>query len=322
MIKKVIQIKNQRYTEMDENISVVEIINQNKHDLFWFDYSEIVPSEWAELVDSLQLNDLERLFLTDKKAFPKVEIIKTNGLYLRVPTSNAWEHDSHYIHLILIDNVLITVSRAKSYAVERALQQLKAGALIEGVESIFLLMFLLESLEEHLVNNYLEARNIINTFITSLEVKPRDEDDDNVVHIKGKLDGIAGQCEEFLFGCTLLRSILGVPIFPGNTKKLLSDIVDTLTHVENSMRKLDKRLEDQLHRIDSHLRELADKRLRMLTVLSSIFLPLTFISSLYGMNFEFMPELTYKYAYPICLMVMGIVALIMVAFFAIKGWFK
>ncbi len=322
MIRKVIQIKNQQYIEIENDISIVETIKQNKQDLFWFDYSEIVPSEWENLVDSLQLNNLEKLFLTDKKAFPKVEIIKTNGLYLRVPTSNAWKHESHYVHLILIENVFITVSRAKSTAIEKALQQLKAGAVIDGVESIFLLMFLLESLEEHLVNNYLEARNIINTFITSLEVKPRDEDDDNVVSIKGKLDGIVGQCEEFLFGCTLLRSILGVPIFPSNTKRILSDIVDTLTHLENSMRKLDNRLEDQLHRIDSHLRELTDKRLRMLTVLSSIFLPLTFISSLYGMNFEFMPELAYKYAYPICLAVMFIIALIMIAFFAIKGWFK
>ncbi len=322
MIKKVIRIKNQRYTEIDENVSVVETIAQNKHDLFWFDYSEIVPSEWAALVDSLQLNDLEKLFLTDKKAFPKVETIKTNGLYLRVPTSNAWEYNSHYIHLILIGNVFITVSRVKSNAIEKALQQLKAGALIEGIEGVFLLMFLLEGLEEHLVNNYLEARNIINEFIASLDVKPHDEDNDNVVRIKGKLDGIAGQCEEFLFGCTLLRTILSIPVFPVSTKKILNDIVDTLTHVENSMRKLDNRLEDQLHRIDSHLRELADKRLRMLTILSSIFLPLTFISSLYGMNFEFMPELSYKYAYPICLAVMGIVAIIMLAFFAIKGWFK
>ena len=88
------------------------------------------------------------------------------------------------------------------------------------------------------------------------------------------------------------------------------------------MRKLDSRLEDQLHRIDSHLRQLSDKRLRVLTVISSIFLPLTFISSLYGMNFEHMPEYTYQYAYPICLGVMSCIALGMVIYYAIKGWFR
>ncbi|WP_313375381.1 CorA family divalent cation transporter [Chishuiella sp.] len=56
--------------------------------------------------------------------------------------------------------------------------------------------------------------------------------------------------------------------------------------------------------------------MQTLTVFSAFFLPLTFIAGIYGMNFEFMPELKYKLSYPICLFVM-----LLVVFF-IYIWFK
>jgi len=56
--------------------------------------------------------------------------------------------------------------------------------------------------------------------------------------------------------------------------------------------------------------------MKTLTIFSAFFLPLTFIVGIYGMNFSYMPELNYKWGYPITLLVMlGIVVLIFI-------WFK
>lgn len=60
--------------------------------------------------------------------------------------------------------------------------------------------------------------------------------------------------------------------------------------------------------------------MKVLTVMASIFIPLTFIAGLYGMNFEYMPELHYRWAYPFLLAMMGILAVLMVWFFRYKGW--
>jgi len=60
--------------------------------------------------------------------------------------------------------------------------------------------------------------------------------------------------------------------------------------------------------------------MKVLTIMASIFIPLTFMAGIYGMNFEHMPELKFKYAYPIFWFVMGSTALGMVVYFWRKGW--
>ncbi len=53
---------------------------------------------------------------------------------------------------------------------------------------------------------------------------------------------------------------------------------------------------------------LTNKSITLLTQFSTIFIPLTFISGIYGMNFKFMPELDYKYGYPMVWLAMSVVA--------------
>ncbi|WP_240375620.1 magnesium/cobalt transporter CorA [Bacillus piscicola] len=61
--------------------------------------------------------------------------------------------------------------------------------------------------------------------------------------------------------------------------------------------------------------------MKFLTMITSIFVPLTFIAGIYGMNFAYMPELTWKYGYFGTLAIMGILAVSMYLWFKKKGWF-
>lgn len=63
-----------------------------------------------------------------------------------------------------------------------------------------------------------------------------------------------------------------------------------------------------------------NETMRILTIFSVFFMPLTFIVGIYGMNFEFMPELKARYGYPIVLGVMAVVIVIIFFWFKKKKW--
>lgn len=60
--------------------------------------------------------------------------------------------------------------------------------------------------------------------------------------------------------------------------------------------------------------------MKVLTIIGTIFIPLTFIAGIYGMNFEYMPELQYSWAYPAVWGVMLVVAALLLLFFRRRDW--
>ena len=60
--------------------------------------------------------------------------------------------------------------------------------------------------------------------------------------------------------------------------------------------------------------------MKVLTVITTIFMPLTFIVGIYGMNFQYMPELESRWGYPAVLLVMVSIAASMLIFFKRKKW--
>ena len=60
--------------------------------------------------------------------------------------------------------------------------------------------------------------------------------------------------------------------------------------------------------------------MKVLTVIATLFIPLTFMASIYGMNFKHMPELDWRYGYPVVLAVMALAAAGMIGYFKKRGW--
>lgn len=105
-------------------------------------------------------------------------------------------------------------------------------------------------------------------------------------------------------------------------KVYFSDIHDhllKLTEMIEANRELASDIRDSYISLNSHQ---TNHVMKVLTVITTIFMPLTFIVGVYGMNFSNMPELHWKYGYFGALFVMLVIAVWMSIWFKKKGWFK
>ena len=104
-------------------------------------------------------------------------------------------------------------------------------------------------------------------------------------------------------------------------KLYFSDIHDHLIKLSNmieSSREMTSDMRDNFLSINSTR---MNRNMMVLTVITTIFIPLTFIVGVYGMNFQNMPELSWKYGYFGVLLIMSIIAIVMFLWFKRKGWF-
>lgn len=104
------------------------------------------------------------------------------------------------------------------------------------------------------------------------------------------------------------------------TKKYLRDLYDHILHVSENI---------EIYRemawglMDMYMTTISNKMnevMKVLTIMASIFIPLTFIAGIYGMNFEYMPELEWKYSYFFLLGIMLLVVIVMLIYFKRKDW--
>ena len=86
--------------------------------------------------------------------------------------------------------------------------------------------------------------------------------------------------------------------------------------------RLDRRVSDLQQRYEAAQQDKTNHRLGRLTILSAIFMPLTMIVGIWGMNFDVMPELHYRYSYPIALGGMALIAGGLYWYFRSRGWLK
>jgi magnesium transporter len=111
------------------------------------------------------------------------------------------------------------------------------------------------------------------------------------------------------------------PLVSESTKFYLRDVYDhTIQVIENieTFRDMSASLlETYLSSLSNKLNEV----IKVLTVISTIFIPLTFLAGLYGMNFRFMPELESPWGYPAVLILMFLVVAVMLGYFRKKEWF-
>jgi magnesium transporter len=100
----------------------------------------------------------------------------------------------------------------------------------------------------------------------------------------------------------------------------LRDVYDHTIQVIDSLETFRDMLSGMLDIYLSSVSNRMNEVMKVLTVIATIFIPLTLIASIYGMNFKYMPELDWVWGYPMVYVVMIVVSAVMLVYFRRKEW--
>jgi magnesium transporter len=104
------------------------------------------------------------------------------------------------------------------------------------------------------------------------------------------------------------------------TAVYLQDIFDHIIHNLSTIDSIHSVYKDCLDLQQSFLTERANQIMKTLTIVATIFIPLTFIVGVYGMNFDYLPEIHIKWAYPVLWIIMIALSLAMIIYMKFKKW--
>lgn len=110
------------------------------------------------------------------------------------------------------------------------------------------------------------------------------------------------------------------PLIHPKTRNYLRDLSDHTVQVTESIEIYREVIWSLMEMYMATASNRMDEVMKVLTIMASLFIPLTFIAGVYGMNFQYMPELEFRYAYFVVLGVMVLIAIGMLWYFKRKKW--
>jgi magnesium transporter len=104
------------------------------------------------------------------------------------------------------------------------------------------------------------------------------------------------------------------------TITFLKDLNDLTTQVLEAVEIYHNMANDYLNIYHSNVANRTNEVMKVLTIFASIFIPLTFIAGVYGTNFDYLPELHFRFSYFIMWTIMIVIAIVMLFYFKRKNW--
>jgi magnesium transporter len=105
-----------------------------------------------------------------------------------------------------------------------------------------------------------------------------------------------------------------------STRLYLRDIYDHTIQIIDTVETLRDMVSGMLDIYLSSMSNRMNEIMKVLTIIATLFIPLTFLAGVYGMNFKYMPEIEWRWGYPLVLLIMVIAAIWMLVYFRKKKW--
>lgn len=291
----------------------------------WVDFSEPTDDEIRVFREHFRFHPLAIEDCLNHKQRPKIDLYEDHAFVVihsapDFPAPGAARLGAVEFDVFLGQNFLVTFHLKELGFVREVFERVKSHPelMSRGPDILF------HAIADTLVDEYFPVLDEMEEELQRLEedlfLRPSNALINRIFHAKRKLLALrrilSPQREVFN---QILRH--DFPYMKHESRVFFADIYD---HVLRLFDTVDIYQDIATGTIDAYLSVTSNRLneiMKVLTVITTIMMPLTVITGIYGMNFKFMPELDWRLGYPWALGLMGTVGFVMLRYFRRKGWF-
>ena len=155
-----------------------------------------------------------------------------------------------------------------------------------------------------------------------MDVEPESVPLEDILALKRQLLDLDRMADEQMSVFDILQAVDRPQLDLARLGDYFHTAVSNAQAADRRLERLDRVVLGLQQRYESRQQDKTNKRFGLLSILSAVFMPLTLIAGIYGMNFDVMPELHFRYAYPLALGGMAVVAWVLYWYFRSRGWLE
>lgn len=321
-----------KYNKDGENSMDIDDIhhlkeNMDNSKINWINFDGVGnPALMKEISEHFRFNNLMTEDIMNTEHLPKSEEYE-NHLFLTLKMVSLDHHNNEvkiikeHISLVLSDNYVISFQdNVEGDVFDSIRQRIRTGKgqiRNNGPDYLFY------TLIDNIVDQYLLVMEYIRELIEGLEDEILSNQSVNVNETIIVLRRKIAELRKMIF--MIHEAVKGImrdesEFINSQTNPYLKDVLDHTHHLNMSFESFRDYVSNIMDMYMSNMSNNLNIIMKTLTIFSLFFVPLTFIAGIYGMNFQYMPELGFKWAYPVLLGVMLGISVVMFFYMKRKKW--
>jgi magnesium transporter len=287
----------------------------------WIDLQGIEVSELESLLDKLEVKDLARRLCNDARR--RSGFYPLNAyIFMVVPVKADNDRDVEYVSILCNKSFILSLRSVRETRVQQITNFEEASDLLEdnSIESLIATIMMILSLDS--MQQLFDLRDHITALENRLDLDPEQVAINELSDIRSKLlileAIVSGQLPVLTSLMATVKSFFSLV----TAREYLAIAQANLLEAERLIHSLKGRLESVRADLEMRAQANMNRRLNRLTILSAIFMPITFLAGVWGMNFINMPALNHPYGYLVAIGIMFLIGGSMFLYFNSKGWFK
>ncbi len=310
-----------------EHVSIDDVKPASDHYITWINITGLADISVIEKIGAMF--SLERLLLEDivnAGDLPKIEILDNcDFVVVRKPVFDR-SFDTRQVSIVIgLKFVLTFHERSSAYLNPVRERILKAQGKIRKSGADYLSYAIIDCVVDH----YFPALTKISELFVDLEdMIFAGANNDFIARIRDLRSNLVKFQSITQSTRDVLNRLIANPSHrhANSTRPFFRDCLDHIHQINDQLDSLKLTSSDLMNHYHSNMTQKLNETMKVLTIIATIFIPLTFITSIYGMNFNTevsrwnMPELHSPFGYPVVIGFMVIVAAIMLVWFRRKGW--